>query len=88
MRWKKEKLEHRIISWTERTSETLGTKGSIVPGDNIFQKYVLKKNSRKYSSPVKIYHSKIFKTEENNWSMKRYFCGPIVKILKNANILH
>lgn len=43
MRWKKEKLEHRIISWTERTSETLGTEGSIVPGDNIFQKYVLKK---------------------------------------------
>lgn len=41
MRWKKEKLEHRIISWTERTSETLGTEGSIVPGD--IQKYVLKK---------------------------------------------
>ena len=43
MRWKKEKLEHRIISWTERTGETLYTEDSTVPGDNIFQKYVLKK---------------------------------------------
>ena len=43
MRWKKEKLEHRIISWTERTGETLDTEDSTVPGDNIFQKYVFKK---------------------------------------------
>lgn len=43
MRWKKEKLEHRIISWTERTGETSDTEDSIMPGDNIFQKYVLKK---------------------------------------------
>ena len=43
MRGKKEKLEHRIISWTERTGETLDTEDSTVPGDNIFQKYVFKK---------------------------------------------
>lgn len=39
---KKEKLEHRILSWTETIGETLDTEDSIMPGDNIFQKYVLK----------------------------------------------
>ena len=42
-KWKKEKLEHRIISCSETIGETLDIEDSIMPGDNIFQKYVLKK---------------------------------------------